>query len=67
MKRHLYVCKFLKSEHGCIRGNSCDFSHRKEPIVERVRDDVVVLNETKKEELNKERLGVGEFGWVPTR
>ena len=63
-KRHLYVCKFLKSEHGCIRGKSCEYSHRKEPIVsvEKVSDDVVALGGIK-----KDRLGEGEFGWVPTR
>ena len=65
VKRHLYVCKFVKSESGCIRGDSCEFAHPKESItrVERSTDDTLI---NEKEELEKDRLGVGEFGWLPT-
>ena len=68
-KRHLYTCKFLTSEQGCKRGKSCNFSHRQEPpvVVERIKDDEVAFNETRKEEREKDRLGEGKFGWEPTR
>ena len=34
----LYRCKYLISENGCMRGDSCEFSHRKDDAIERVAE-----------------------------
>ena len=63
------VHRFSIQNKWCKKGKSCSFSHHKELAVAFVwvRGGEVTLNETRKEELEKDRIGEGEFGWVPTR
>ena len=61
-KRHLYNCRYFKTESGCGRGDSCSFSHRSGS---RKFSKLFPVGIEEDEGTRKGKLGGGKFDWMP--